>query len=657
MNQLTCSFVGASIIATVCATADGQMQVAPVHFVENTANVGINPDFDSPIVMGIGAAAADVDDDGDIDLWVANWDGSPCRYYRNEDGVFVDQTSATGITVGGNFRTGIWFDCDADNDLDLVMVSDDETLTDTVKLYRQTAGGNFLDFTGAAGLNINTGLGHRGGIAAGDINGDGYLDLYLGMWNNDCHLLLNDGDASFTDITAASGLNTGFNTQHQPMMADFNEDGLLDIYVAVDFDENHLWLNQGDLTFVDNAVAAGAAPLNNDMGMTLGDYDSDGDLDIFTTNIYRFLSGVQNQNVLLRNDTAGGIPAFTDVAVEQGVENTRWGWGTTFFDADNDGHLDLVATNGWLTGVDEEEDWPNDRTHFFHNNGSGPNWFTPNIAGSVGLNDSFWGSSMIAADFDRDGDLDLFQTTMNDKLRYLENRNVGIPRNHLVIKPRMDGPNCRAIGGTVHIVNDGHTQMRLISAGTSYLGQEPAEAFFGLNTSSQAETVTVNYPDGTSTTIHNIPANAALTVTPGPLTFLHNERGTIAVGDLETLSAADNDRFRLDAKSGRAVLRVGGKASNLAATTLDVNLEFGAGVTGIDCDIELFNWTTQSWDLLASVGLFNRDNAESFIGLAAADYINAASGAMDLRLTSYPGESQARSHYDLVVDFIEFVEN
>ncbi len=177
-----------------------------------------------------------------------------------------------------------------------------------------------------------------------------------------------------------------------------------------------------------------------------------------------------------------------------------WGWGTSFLDADNDGDLDIAATNGFgVLGYDT------DASKLFLNQGGDPVTFA-DVSDATGFNDTYWGSSLLAFDCDRDGDLDLVQTTQavgadGSRLRLLDNLPgaAAAANHHLVIQPRMAGANSRAIGAVVHVEAGETNMMRLISAGTSFMGQEPAEAFFGLGDATVATRVVVDWPgDGHS---------------------------------------------------------------------------------------------------------------------------------------------------------------
>jgi len=472
--------------------------------------------------MGAGIAAADFDDDGDIDVFVPNGDGVPDQLYRNlGNGQFEEVAAAAGLASTDKNRCALWLDYDGDQDLDLFVANDDPNNPTAYRLFRQNAAGLFEDVTVGAGLFVPMGPAgptfsgrHRGGISAGDLNNDGYLDIFAPMWSAQANLFMNNGDGTFTDATVSSGIGTEPRLGHQSMMFDFDADGWLDLYQCIDGNPNLLWINQHDGTFIETAAAAGMDSAFTDMGMSLGDYDNDGKLDVYITNVFWTVKPpVPGHNVLLHNNSVLGTLSFADVSEALGVDQGGWGWGTTFIDANGDGRLDIAATNGWAAGG-----YASDPSKFFLNLGGDPVSF---VDQSVDMNfaDTFWGSSLIAFDSDRDGDLDLMQTCMNGPLRLLENRIVLVAGtdNFLTVKPRMPGgTNYRAIGATVRIVTGSLAQMRLITAGTSYMGQEPAEAFFGLGNANVVDSVTVDWPNGDVTRLYDVPANQVMTFAYDP---------------------------------------------------------------------------------------------------------------------------------------------
>lgn len=509
---------------------------------EVSSDAGIGGYFTSD-GMTSGATAADYDNDGDIDLFIPNGGGTPDQLYQNQgNGQFLEIAQTAGVDSMANNRAALFFDADNDNLLDLLVVGDcwcgslsciDPVCDNDISLvfYRQTAPGQFSEDTAAAGFTsdgIVHGRSHIGGMSAGDINNDGFLDVFLGLWRGTAQLFLNQTDGTFADIASSANVAVVDKDSWQPMMYDFNGDGFLDIYENIDFSDNHLWINQQDDTFVDMAMNLQVnncvgTDCMNDMGLTLSDYDNDLDIDIYITNISSFSAHVElvDYNVLYRNDSTPGTMAFADVSKAADVAKGGWGWGCTFMELDNDGWVDLAVTNG-MGGI-ATTDW----SVFFKNNGDSPVTFS-DVSDDVGFNDTLWGSSLISFDYDRDGYLDVLQVAYGNptfdppldigEIRLLRNvdedPNQPAANHHLVVKPRMCDRNRRAIGATVEVTAGSLTMMRLISAGTSLQGQEPAEAHFGLGTHTTVDQVVVHWPGNKgSTTLTNVAADQVLTVT------------------------------------------------------------------------------------------------------------------------------------------------
>lgn len=538
-RSLVCSL---GLAAAVLLGVSAQVQ-AQFTYVEVGSSSGIQP-CQLAEGYGSGISAADYDDDGDIDVFVATDAMVPHQLYRNMgNGQFEEIAAQVGLDSIEQGRAALWLDYDGDSDLDLFVSNDDETLATGFRLYRQEDNGQFQDVTVAAGLFIAPELPpkpqfmYRGGVAAGDLNRDGHIDLVVPAWKGHTQVFLNNCDGTFSDVSESSNIGSAVHFADQAMMADFNNDGWLDVYITVDFLPNLLWLNAKDGTFIESAALAGLDNAMNDMGMAFGDYDRDGDFDIYIANIFGVAvgSGSPEYNVLLRNDSKGSVPHFTEVAIEAGVDDGSWGWGATFTDSANNGWLDIAATNGWRSGA-----WLTDSSKFFLNVGGDPPSFT-DVSDAVQFNDTFYGSCLVSFDYDRDGDLDLMQSCQTTPLdqsqvRLLENQQQPPYSNnsYLVVRPRMNGPNHRAIGAVVRVTFGGESSMHLITAGTSYLGQEPAEAFFGMGNSPKADTLTIEWPDRSTTVLTDIPANQVYTFTHGGFGDL-NASGDADLDDLECM--------------------------------------------------------------------------------------------------------------------------
>ena len=517
--------------------------LADLHFVDVATDRGIG-DFTMAPGMAGGVAAADFDDDGDVDLFVPNAEGVPDQLYRNRgDGHFEEIATRAGVASTARTRTALWLDYDGDGALDLFTAGDcfqrhpDCAATNTLRLYRQTAPAFFEDVTVEAGLGADVVFGtaaHRTGAAAGDVNGDGWLDLTFALWDGRARLLLNNGASGppgFTDVSDASGLGAHFQRHWQPVMHDFDGDGRLDVFYAIDFAPNRLWRNEGNGTFADVAPAAGVDVPWNDMGVTLGDYDGDGEFDLFITEIF----GDFEHNALLRNDSTASTLSFAETALVAGVADAGFAWGATFFDADLDGRLDLAVTNGFYGPGNE-----NDPSRFFLNAGGDPVAFV-DASATVAFDDTYWGSALVAFDADRDGDLELVQAcALGGPLRLLDNR-VANGAHHLTVRPRMAGPNHRAIGAVVEIDAGGVNQRRLITAGTSHMGQEPAEAHFGLGAETAVDCVRIHWPDGAHSALADVAADQRIEAwRPGCPADLDGN-GVVDTADLLILLGAWNE--------------------------------------------------------------------------------------------------------------------
>lgn len=468
---------------------------------------------------GGGVSAVDFDGDGDLDLYICSEKGYQDQLYINDNGQYSAAEEQWGLTSMDRSRMALWMDIDGDKDLDLLVAGDcdfdenDCTDTSHLKLYEQQDGA-FTNIATAAGLDS---FGPKlkdqtiGGLAAADINEDGYVDFVVAIRNGPLEVFINNGDRTFTESASLLGFDTEYLKYYQPFFHDIDRDGYIDLYCNVDFGENTLWLNSPGNTFIERARVTNANNAFNEMGVALGDYDRDGDFDIYATNIYSYL-GQDVYNILLRYDQGLSDQFFfTEQAKELGIENGGWGWGVSFFDANNDGYLDLATTNGFdrpFEVVDQSKMW------LQQSNGS----FT-NVSSVWGFDDELNGVSLITLDYDRDGDLDMIQTLKGfDEetvpLRLLENTISDLERgNYLVVKPRMEGNNHFSIGAEIRAYVDGVVFARLIHAGTSFYGQEPAEAFIGLGDATLIDSLSITWPGGAMSWMYDVAVNQEIIVT------------------------------------------------------------------------------------------------------------------------------------------------
>jgi hypothetical protein len=474
-----------------------------------------------------GAAAGDYDNDGDVDLFITRGDIGPNLLYRNNGhGVFFDVAWAAGVAftanASENYRhSGPTFaDMDGDGDLDLFIggIYDDPSF-----IYANNGDGTFSNVTPGSGIDT-LGAKHNISAAFGDYDLDGDLDLFVAHWGtirdpitpgDTEHLWRNDsvnGTIRFTSVSVAAGISPGIlpppeqtavppvnDYTFTPTFARVNGDLYPDILSVADYGATRVFMNRADGTFrnaTDPAVITDA----NGMGSALGDFDNDGDLDWFVSAIHS-PDWPYRGNRLYRND--GEFVDATDLA---GVRAGGWGWGACFADLDNDADLDIYHTNGWSHS---HEEYKTDPSRAFLSRGDGT--FS---AGAVelGLADRQQGRGVICADFDGDGDIDILQLHRDPHRSATYWRNDESSRNSLMV--RLDGrsPNTEAAGARIFATVGAVTQMREISIGNNFVSQNPSIKHFGLGLAAQVDELRVEWPDGHETLLHNVAAGQTVTI-------------------------------------------------------------------------------------------------------------------------------------------------
>lgn len=481
-----------------------------------------------PALVGSGTAWRDYDNDGRLDLYIVNSAlvrpapdavlPKNALYRNNGDGTFTDVTDAAGV---GDTEWGMgcaFADYDNDGDADLYV-----TNYKANQFYRNNGDSTFKRFSSGAG-----GIGHNGfgaGIAWGDYDVDGYLDLYIGnyieyskvpqgdevffpydFFGQTNILYLNKGDGGFINITDAAKVNGGFHLTLGVAAADYDADGDLDLYLANDTDQNILYRNDGELTFMNTNqpdARSGTGDIRSGMGVTWGDYDNDGDLDLFVTN------WLDENNVLYRNNGDG---TFSDVSARSGIFESGLGktcWGTAFFDADNDGDLDIFFAAGHIDPASWEAHGQADV--FLQNNGDGT--FT-DISEAVGLRESEAygvGRGVVTGDYDADGDLDLFIVNSGAKPTLL--RNDGGNRQHwLQIRTVGTVSNRDGVGTVVRVSAGELHQIQQVTAGDSYLSQSSPDVEFGLAHHEKVDRIVIQWPSGIVQTLTDVQVNQRIVI-------------------------------------------------------------------------------------------------------------------------------------------------
>ena len=487
-----------------------------------------------------GAAAGDFDGDGAIDLLVTRLDGHDLLFRNRGDGRFVDVSAAAGLTRWQLASNGAaWGDIDNDGDLDLFIT----TVGDTRHyLFINDGAGGFTEAAVERGAAVDTGDRRIGFSASfGDYDRDGFLDLHVTEWRPSqlvgkaqagVVLLRNRGAAApgyFEDVTEQAGVvMTGVVSQTQAELTegtfafgstfvDLDDDGWPDLAIASDFGTSRLFWNNGDGTFSDGTLSAQVGTAQNAMGTTFGDYDADGDFDWFVTSIYSTQQGspggsepgTKNGNRLFRNE---GGRRFVDATDAADVRNGSWGWGAAFFDADNDGDLDLTMTNG----MEMMPGYEADAMRYWENDGSG---VFRSRSTEVGLDDLEDGKGLLVFDADGDGDLDVFVVNNASAPRFYRNQSESAGA-WLRITLEGTQSNRQGLGARVFVRAEGlPEQIREMGVSSHFLGQSESALHFGLGAADEA-VVIVQWPaSGVVTTLRDVPANAWIQVVEGESGF------------------------------------------------------------------------------------------------------------------------------------------
>ena len=467
------------------------------------------------ILQSAGAAVGDFDDDGWPDIYLTRLVG-PGLLFRNRLGegsepAFEDVGPARGLTHAFGGSGAAWVDVDGDRDLDLYISAIDNP--GRLWFYRntltETGTANFVEEAHARNLAMDDGRVHYGfSIGIGDYDRDGWLDLYTTEWlpgglpNEDtmhARLLRNRGALEpgvYDDRTLAANasmlmINPAGLHVFSPAFVDLDEDGWQDLAIASDNGTSRLFWNRGDGTFEDGTPQAGVSLERNGMGSTFGDYDGDGHLDWYVTAIFSPDEDVECGNPICgrggnRLYRSIGPRCFEDLAEHHNVNVGGWGWGTSFWDPDNDGDLDIVEINGFTVPHGSPGLYfVGDPLRYWSNLSEQGEVAFAERSGEVGLIDYGQGRGLVAFDYDRDGDEDLLTVDfggIHGGATKLWRNETGNQHAWLAVELDGRGGNRWGVGARVELrlAGDVTPRVRVIGIGGHFLGNVENRAHFGL---------------------------------------------------------------------------------------------------------------------------------------------------------------------------------
>jgi hypothetical protein len=521
------AFLIGGLWGALCAPSAAQGRL-----VEVALEVGIDHVHLDPRLSGGGVALFDVENDGDLDVYLTGGMASDALYLNDGTGQFEPTLIGQGVT-GGIFTVGVvTADVDGDGDRDVFLT----TAPGEGNRLLRNDGGEFVDVSIEAGVRQ---LGnYSSGAAFGDVDLDGDLDLFVTQYiirpaflfdsdgavvgyAHECLadvLYLNDGTGRFTESTAEFGIDSP-GCGLVGTFSDYDGDSDPDLFVANDFgawiEPNVLYRNPGlgGRPFDDVSEESGADLGVFAMSVIPGDYDRDGDLDYYVSD--------NGSNVLLQNEQG----RFEDVASAAGVTSRTveasgllaTSWGGAFADLDHDGHLDLLVANGYVPFAAFAANDTSQPDRFFRSQGDGT---FADASAEVGFEDPRQARGLAVGDLDGDGDLDVVVAVVESAgtpaqgptPRALVYRNDLAAGHWLQVELRGTRSNADGIGARVEAFAGGTRWVHEVRAGESYLSQHEGRAHVGLGEVAVLDSVVVTWPGGHRDAVSDVAADQVLRV-------------------------------------------------------------------------------------------------------------------------------------------------
>lgn len=468
-------------ILIFCLISAAHSAAGQAFFLDISAHAGINNPG-----KNYGVAFADFDNDGLEDIYVSRHSQPNLLYRALGNGQFADVAAQAGVAHLGTTTMSVWGDIDNDGDLDLYLGNRDEPNI----LYRNNGDGTFTDISASAGVNS----GHRTrAVLFGDVDMDGFIDLYVANISATNYLYRNNGDNTFTNIVEEAGAQD-YGVAMGSLFFDYDNDDDLDLYLTHDANQpNILYQNDGTGHFTDVSAAANANFAGQGMGVDFGDLNNDGHLDLYITNLY--------PNALLLNNGNG---TFTDITAMAGVGDPGMGWGAVWLDYDNDGWQDIYMANDSYFSPD-----PN---ILYRNRG---NLTFEEVSQNSPLASMYGGYGAGCADLNTDGRPDIFLANSGNDGNQLFLNQTNNSNKWARIKLTGTSGNRSAIGARVRVEAGGKSQIDEVCAGSGYATQNSFTLHFGLGQAEIISLVEIRWPGGLVEAFHNLEPNRTYRITEG----------------------------------------------------------------------------------------------------------------------------------------------
>ncbi len=500
-----------------------------------------------------GIAYGDYDNDGDEDLYVSVMNGDNILYQNQGNGTFINVTVAAGVAVSVTSTTSVWGDINNDGHLDLYVGN----YENPNQLFLNNGDGTFSNISISAGVDHNS---KPRSIMMADIDNDGLVDIYVANLSKANVLYKNKGDSTFVDHTAVSG-TYDYQIAMGSIFFDYDNDGDQDLYLTHDSYQKYiLYQNQGNGTFTNVSQASGTDFAGQGMGVDFADFNNDGHLDMYISNL--------GPNTFFKNNGDG---TFSDIAQQLGVDDWGMGWGTFFMDADNDGLTDLYLINDSFFSPNPNVMYQNTGNDTFNV-----------VSANTDLESMYSALGGASADVDNDGLIDFSVAITGSQGNQLFKNSYSGNNHWIKIKTEGTVSNRAGIGTRVEIHANGTMQINEVAAGRGYASANSLTLHFGVGNATIVDSIVLKWSSGQRDVYYNLTADQYLLAIEGtsltPMIFTNIDKIHPLTIDIKTFPNPFIQSTQFDfslKKSNKITLNIYDLQGKLVKQLLHQNLDAG----------------------------------------------------------------------------------